>query len=797
MAKNPLNNKSFYDGDGKAFKPIIDNILLLEKSVQSLNKTLKDSKDVLSSVNATTSQGLKTQKDEIDKVAIAEKKLMEAKTAQSKEIAKLNILIADQNKKNKEAAKDEAYLKKVQDGQLGTLTKLKEENKKLKKERESLNLETKEGTKRLSEINKELEKNAKIISKAGTETEKMKESYFKLGDILRKAQVGIGLAAGAIGALGTAFKGYEQVMRSTIGGTEKFEQQMAAAKGAFDGFMISIANGDFANIVSNMRDMANSAERLVEAEQEHKKFAAAVGQSTAQTNKAKAELLRTLRNTNELEVSNEERLKAGNKYLELEIADQNELVSVAKEKQEYFQKEITARVKIGAERRNITEAETRDYLNTIARNRELVKKADIFRKEYESRKKALEIAKIDASMANNAVAIQGAAKRLGIAEKNFMVYENALAVGKSQLNNFIKIDMAVRKQNISVEEMSKIYEDLFVAEAGFAESTQRVYSTLNTVKAEIAAKDAERAKVRMADEKALAEEKLKIETQAWKDLRVNIESVQDLIESSDTTEKLIEANAQIVLTQEQIDANEKQYAINRKQELEERISLTNYHLDTAMNAANMLTRINQVNMDKELAKYEGNEAKQTAIKRKFAKKQQQIDIARAVIGGAQAVISGLQTQPFWPLGVAMGALAAVLAGVEINAISSQKFAKGGHGVVEGNSHNSGGVKIKGVGEVEGGEYFSVFSKKQTKKYEPLISNFTDAINKDKVDSLMMQGSNNINIMPHVFADFTKLVNINKQMVNEQSKTNYYLGKQKQVVGNNKYIDVNGNITKFV
>jgi hypothetical protein len=63
--------------------------------------------------------------------------------------------------------------------------------------------------------------------------------------------------------------------------------------------------------------------------------------------------------------------------------------------------------------------------------------------------------------------------------------------------------------------------------------------------------------------------------------------------------------------------------------------------------------------------------------KKLAKAAAAVTLASAIATGAEAVINGLATKPFFPLGIIMGALAAALVGVQIATISSQSFASGG------------------------------------------------------------------------------------------------------------------------
>ena len=108
------------------------------------------------------------------------------------------------------------------------------------------------------------------------------------------------------------------------------------------------------------------------------------------------------------------------------------------------------------------------------------------------------------------------------------------------------------------------------------------------------------------------------------------------------------------------------------------------------------------------------------------KKEHQRQIVQAIINTALATVQGFATQPFVPVGLAMGALAASLGAAQIAIIASQKYAKGG--LLEGKSHSEGGIKTS-IGrtpiELEGNEY--VIRKKTTVDNLPLL----DYINKSE------------------------------------------------------------------
>lgn len=76
-------------------------------------------------------------------------------------------------------------------------------------------------------------------------------------------------------------------------------------------------------------------------------------------------------------------------------------------------------------------------------------------------------------------------------------------------------------------------------------------------------------------------------------------------------------------------------------------------------------------------------------------------LAEAVINGFRAIQSGFATSPFFPVGIAMGALAATKTAKQISSIKSQNFGGGGGGApsVGGGSAPSVGGSSSGGGEV--------------------------------------------------------------------------------------------------
>ena len=71
---------------------------------------------------------------------------------------------------------------------------------------------------------------------------------------------------------------------------------------------------------------------------------------------------------------------------------------------------------------------------------------------------------------------------------------------------------------------------------------------------------------------------------------------------------------------------------------------------------------------------------------------------------------------------------AAQAGIQVAAIRSQTFEKGGHGELGGERHSQGGTYLPGIGEAEKGEYFGIINRQMTRKYSQDLPAIFDSLN---------------------------------------------------------------------
>ena len=103
--------------------------------------------------------------------------------------------------------------------------------------------------------------------------------------------------------------------------------------------------------------------------------------------------------------------------------------------------------------------------------------------------------------------------------------------------------------------------------------------------------------------------------------------------------------------------------------------------------------------------------KQQRLEKKQKRAQQVSNIATTIMNTATAVMQAYKDFPF-PYSTVVAGILSAIGAANVAVIASQKFAKGG--IIEGNSHQNGGVQV----EAEGGEY--IINKATVRKNRPFI-----------------------------------------------------------------------------
>ena len=276
---------------------------------------------------------------------------------------------------------------------------------------------------------------------------------------------------------------------------------------------------------------------------------------------------------------------------------------------------------------------------------------------------------------------------------------------KKLLESYEKMADAVTKQKI---QLNKDYSDGFIDKDVY-ESTVR---ELDTFVVDLGEKmDAVKAKMSFnAAFSALASE-IDQWTQtigrSLSQLLTSIWEYQDAQYEYETNqlEKQIDEYDKLLHKQEEITEQHKDAIDDIEDELATSRGDRRQHLIDQLNeeiAAQRRSMIEQKRIEREEEKLKKKKEREEEAQRKREHKRQ---VQQAFISWHLSIANGLATQPFMPVGLAMGALATALGAVQYALVKSQKYADGG--VIQGKSHAQGGVKVLGGrAEVEGGEFIT-------------------------------------------------------------------------------------------
>lgn len=135
------------------------------------------------------------------------------------------------------------------------------------------------------------------------------------------------------------------------------------------------------------------------------------------------------------------------------------------------------------------------------------------------------------------------------------------------------------------------------------------------------------------------------------------------------------------------------------------------HLIDQLNAEIEAQRAAQREEQRIQREQEKAKKREEALEKKRREQEYKRNVMQAFISWHLSIANGLATQPFLPVGIAMGALATTLGAIQYALVKSQKpYAKGGQldgGVAQGKRHRDGGIPVLGGrASIEGGEFIT-------------------------------------------------------------------------------------------
>lgn len=957
MAENPLQNKDFLQGDGKPFQPIIDNIIQLQNEISKLKDGMKTAGVELSKVRNDNISGAKQQAVIVDEVTKKQELLTKAESEQAKEIAKLNVAIGEQNRKNKEAAKEAGATGSAYDAQSAKLNNLRKQYKDLAVQNKE---NTKEGKLMLRNIT-DLDKKLKDVDKSVGQNQRSVGGYGKALKGFAMQFVGAlgitGLVVGFTNAMKNVIKNTAEfqktlkTLQSVIGGTKEEMDGIAQVakdvgtrfgKGAVEvakmqvelgkmGFTakeientteaivaLSIATGEdlgkSGEIVSNVLRQFNlsttESTRITDVMTksfndsalgldnfgEAMRYAGPIAKSAGFTFEETAAMLGVLSDagvkgsnagtslrfiftelaakggdvreefkkmaTNGMSVSGALDETGRNAMTALNILgnNQDKLVkftenmenaagatlktadavgdtmlgawdrftsrlsnSLILEGASTFFKNLlnmasNAMKGIDEIKKGVADSRLQQFLQYNAKTKDRV--ADINaeiqatrslnnekKKEIESLKaKAFQEKAAGMSQSDHIKALEQGGEKIKMLEeqiKSNITYMNALGGVRAELTAtkpIIEEVVEAKKEDIvNTEKLAKanenaakkikeaydrIAKDIAAGQKRIEESEQEHLDRIDKMRDDAQARDDERIDEYFKQVNDAMTDKYKIleETgQLSNEMRLDIEL--DTLKESLGFQYLTKEQQEIAITSLQEKYADERIA-KTQEEYAEKLKVAEQYASATMDVMDTISNFNEARMNRELQAAGDDEAKKEAIKKEYAKKDQDMAVGKALINGALAVGNALLTTPFVPIGLIMAGVAAARTASEVALIRSVKFAKGGFVELDGASHDNGGVPLAGIGEAEGKEGVSIWRKSVMSKHKSSIEGITNAINSG--DTSIFNNDNRF------FGQFSELTAIAKQQYSEQRKTNEYLSKNMIKIGEKTYKDMNGN-----
>lgn len=244
-------------------KPTFESLNETIKSTEKLNKAFEQSieldkeKKVLE--NSLLAISKKTN-DEANKKLKLEERLKNVSSEQGKELAELSLKIQEQNKLNKELAKEK----------LGLINAYEKESKRLntlRKEFKNLVLEQGKGSKEAKRLAKEIKKLDKELKEVDASAGQFQRNVGNYPDSLGDATKSILGLAGAIGVAGGAMEAVKGGLASTEEGGGAVAELGATISGIWGVVSNTVANAalDLVDYTKQVKGALNSGKDLIDA----------------------------------------------------------------------------------------------------------------------------------------------------------------------------------------------------------------------------------------------------------------------------------------------------------------------------------------------------------------------------------------------------------------------------------------------------------------------------------------------------------------------------------------------------
>jgi len=666
-------------------------------------------------------------REELDQIKVETIKAGQSDKARAEELKLISQEKQKQYRAEQQAIKDS---QKEYKAQAGTLEQLRLQAKKLGKELESAwavgTPEFKKAASALEEVNRKIRNADKS---AGNFKSNIGNYAGSIGDAFQGVGLNVGKLTGTLGAataatnplgLGlVALASGAQLFGSAIQATDtlsdSFTRTIEGAKAATQVFFKALADGDFSNLIDNMRDAVKVGKEyadIMDKLEDRKRS------QDIQDEKSRGAILKLRKELMNVNLTNDERIAKGKEILRIEDEQAKKRVAIAKDEVDAVFRKIGAINQLNEiEAKNLIESidsySTQfDMMDRLARAQENLNKMSF---DFASGKVTQEQLTLQ----------QNSVKRLQETVKNY---------GR-EVQNFGKL--STEERDAAKQSLISYYSAL----NSFDEQTMRTETRLNS----IIKKDYDEKNKAIVTGAKTEQDALKQVTDQLTKLR------NEAMKADEAILKLaVSLNAGVAENTARSAAGGKFTAkpkliggvgpTERKSgfdvALGEGETTPQFDSMAALDAAGQFVsiwqdaytsqaEIRQQVLDKQLKagiisekKYEREVAK---IKTEQAKKEKTAALIQAIINTALGI-----TRAMGDGGLVGAAIAAVIGAIQIGLIASQpvpQYAKGGMIDVGGNSHASGGTKFVGSDgsrfEAERGEVITVVNKRDSARLRAL------------------------------------------------------------------------------
>lgn len=474
------------------------------------------------------------------------------------------------------------------------------------------------------------------LDKSKNKSNEFKNSMSAVSSTLLAGAAAFGLGFGAM-------KTFQGVMSSTQTLQDNYARTQVEINAATKSFFRTIGEGDWGNFISNMDKAITSAAEYYDQMDRIENLMISLSVQDAESAVRLGELKIAYKDVNK---TNEERITAIDEILTIESDLANKRKKYSKESLDALLENLNVTTKVNKER---LVGFAREYENWDV----LITKGTEYNQMIEDLKVWEGVSEQTYGKEEHIKKITDKLKELGSEGKKY----GQIAKDFGKITN---------------EELTLIKDNLIAAaraEAQFNENTAKNQTAKNTLLKEINDKQ-EKQNELLRKRNALENEK--------KETRKTFsKNGQDFAPMTMIDSQAIANEIELPKLTYEVEVNVEPAQQTIRQFLDENLDAINTIYGSMTTVSNAFSDLYTAQKEREIKAAKGGKTQIQQIEKEYAEKQKKRQLTQAFIGTAVAVINALQTQPFFPVGLAMGIAAGAAGAAQISAIEAQSFAGGG------------------------------------------------------------------------------------------------------------------------